>query len=379
MSTKKSLIVFFCYWISVTCGLTLPDTVIMGYANWMQCDDSIIEAVKDGVNVLMWFSVNLAVRNGLAEITSGPDLKCVARIAKELDDLNLPTIHLISIGGWNSPHPDTSVPVQTMFQEFKRWNDQDVANPELGFRGFDGFDWDIEGHDTLTHPNNLMTSECVAFMGEFSQLGKQNGYIVSMAPAESYLDPTTSVYDRILTHAYPEWTNLQPKFTYHGHNSYAPLLSSKYGKTLRGEEWVDTFDLIFIQFYEGYSHALYNITILQQDPTDYIVNFVTRVAKGWTIDFSKDPSIHVETQTISAPTTKLILGLANGWAGDGKFLLLWPQAIENAFKKLQKLHLQPLGCGFWNIKDEGRKNLYLAQSLNQFLQTRSSSPLSESF
>jgi hypothetical protein len=41
-----------------------------------------------------------------------------------------------------------------------------------------------------------------------------------------------SLYDRDLTHAYPEWveSGLQPDFKYHGHNCYAYLLA-KYGTT----------------------------------------------------------------------------------------------------------------------------------------------------
>ena len=68
-------------------------------------------------------------------------------------------------------------------------------------------------------------------MGQFSVLAKKDGYIVAMAPAESYLDPTTSQFDRSLSHPYPEWKDLQPNFRYHGHNTYAYLLA-EYGTTL---------------------------------------------------------------------------------------------------------------------------------------------------
>ena len=53
-----------------------------------------------------------------------------------------------------------------------------------------------------------------------------------MAPPESYLDPTTSLYDGSLLHSYPEWDPLV-KFNYHGWNSYASFLA-KYGTTLIG-------------------------------------------------------------------------------------------------------------------------------------------------
>jgi hypothetical protein len=38
---------------------TLPSKLIVGYANWNQCDESIVDAVASGVNVVIWFSINL--------------------------------------------------------------------------------------------------------------------------------------------------------------------------------------------------------------------------------------------------------------------------------------------------------------------------------
>jgi hypothetical protein len=37
----------------------LPEKLIIGYANWGECDDKIIEAVENGVNVVIWFAINL--------------------------------------------------------------------------------------------------------------------------------------------------------------------------------------------------------------------------------------------------------------------------------------------------------------------------------
>jgi hypothetical protein len=84
----------------------LPEKLIVGYANWNQCDEKIVEAVINGVNVVIWFSINLSVSNdGKPIITNGPDMDCVATIINKIANLGLETIHLISIGGWNSPHP----------------------------------------------------------------------------------------------------------------------------------------------------------------------------------------------------------------------------------------------------------------------------------
>jgi hypothetical protein len=125
----------------------LPEKLIVGYANWNECDEKIVEAVKNGVNVVMWFSINLAVNQdtGKPEITNGPDMTCVAERVKQIRELNLPTIHIISIGGWNSPHPDTSITAEETYENWNHWNRHIAARPELGFMGFDGFDWDIEG------------------------------------------------------------------------------------------------------------------------------------------------------------------------------------------------------------------------------------------
>eukprot|EP01049_Picozoa_sp_SAG25_P020456 SAG25_NODE_7038_length_510_cov_1.119221_1_plen_79_part_10 len=38
----------------------LPERIIAGYANWGQCDEKLVQAAQDGMNVLIWFSINLA-------------------------------------------------------------------------------------------------------------------------------------------------------------------------------------------------------------------------------------------------------------------------------------------------------------------------------
>ncbi len=115
----------------------LPDNLIVGYASWGECDEKIVTAVQDGVNVLIWFAINLSVNPGTGEpiVTGGPDLTCVKDIKTRLVEMNLPTVHLISIGGWNSPHPETSNSAENIYMSWVQWND--------GL--FDGFDWDIEG------------------------------------------------------------------------------------------------------------------------------------------------------------------------------------------------------------------------------------------
>ena len=187
-----------------------PGKLIVGYANWNQCDEKILDAVQAGVNVVIWFSINLVIdkTNGLPTIENGPDYHCVAKMIQKIRQLDLPTTHLISIGGWNSPHPDTTHSAETVFQvnlphplttsiittyykypihtvtrfmhhllihitsvssiitppitydlclqAWHEWNTQTIADPSLGFNGFDGFDWDIEGNDD----NNIFSLAC---------------------------------------------------------------------------------------------------------------------------------------------------------------------------------------------------------------------------
>jgi hypothetical protein len=53
-------------------------------ANWGQCDDKLVEVAEDGVNVLIWFSINLgATPDGREPLITGPAtgakfLDCVA-------------------------------------------------------------------------------------------------------------------------------------------------------------------------------------------------------------------------------------------------------------------------------------------------------------
>ena len=358
----------------------LPSRLIVGYANWNQCDESLVQAVRDGVNVLIWFSINLATvmsegGDRVPSIENGPDMKCVAATISAINQIDSGVIHLISIGGWNSPHPDTRVTPESMFHAWNTWNRETISDEDLGFYGFDGFDWDIEGNDSIESPYNHFTCECLNFMGKFSELAKLQGYIVAMAPAESYLDPFTHSFDRSLLHTYPE-CRVTPPFTYHGLNVYAYLLS-KYGKTAVNEQAVDTFDFVTVQLYEGYSHANYHIELQKESPVKYLVAFVERISKGWRVDFSDDRELNYESSFVSVPPERLVIGLANGWAGDGKFLLIFPEEIGEAYHAMMKSGITPRGFAFWNILDEGKESIkhagrpvWMAKGLNDFLKIR---------
>lgn len=62
-----------------------------------------------------------------------------------------------------------------------------------------------------------------------------------------------------------------------------------------------------------------------------------------------------------------MVGVANGWADDKKVLLLLPDELEQAYKRLAQYQMAPRGFGFWNIEDEGTGGLQLAKGLRSIL------------
>ena len=168
-------------------------------------------------------------------------------------------------------------------------------------------------------------------------------------------------------HEYDEWKEIIPAFPYHGLNTYTYLLSryGTYSRLVDGNDTLlPTFDFITIQLYEGYAHAEYNITQLGLTPEEVLGDLVNRLTTGWEVDFTTDEALQYDKRDmIRIPTTQLVLGLANGWAGDGKFLLLYPDQLQRTYERLSALSLAPRGFAFWNILDEGKydppHNIYI--------------------
>jgi hypothetical protein len=348
----------------------LPRSVVGGYSSWGVCGDEIVRAAASGVNVVYWFAINLGPSPG------GLDLDCIANVSATLRRLALPTTHMVSVGGWDAPHPSNYSSAADMYAEWKAWNEGVVARPGLE-AGFDGVDWDLEGNDAANSTSNEMTPHTLDLVGGFSQLAKADGYLVTLVPCESYLDPTTGAFDASLLWPYPEW---HPEFKYHGHNSYAYLLS-RYGTTttaLGGA--VSTFDAVTIQLYESFAHASYNLTerIPTQTGAEYLEAWVPRLAAGWEVDFGSAPEFGWPSQNVSVPAQQLVLGLANGWAGgaDHKSVLLMPDQLAEAWANLTARGLSMRGGTFWSIPQEGLvppaggSPLFLASALNAILHTR---------
>lgn len=91
---------------------------------------------------------------------------------------------------------------------------------------------------------------------------------------------------------------------------------------------VDTYDFITVQLYEGYSHTQYKTQILKLPPHTVITDLVKSFIAGWVVDFDCDKSVDFPTQRVTVPSSRLVIGLANGWAGDGKFLLIQPDQVR---------------------------------------------------
>lgn len=344
-------------------GWVLPNPLIGGYAN--TCDDKVLAAARQGVNVIYWFSINMFPTS---YPQGGPNLTCVAEVASTLKSEGLETIHMITVGGWDAPHPIGGTGEQ-FYQQFKEWNEQVVARP--GFEsGFMGWDVDLEGNDNQTSPWNSMTQETLDAMGVFGTLAKLDGYIVTLVPPESYFDVSTSLFSTSLTLPYPEWHS---DFLYHGHNSYAYIFN-------RYPIW----DAVTIQLYETYSHAGYNISVLQQRPSDYLQKWVSALAAGWVVDFSSVPELNYSSQVVTLPPPQLVIGLANGWAGGAggggpRAVLIMPEEVGVAYNSLLAAGGETAtfrGATYWCISEEGdippaqSTPLYLAAGLNEFLHTR---------
>jgi chitinase len=310
-----------------------PGPLIVGYANWGECDQEIVQGVRNGVNVVIWFAINLGKNATQAPtIHGGPNLTCVAETVKQIKDLNLPTTHLLSVGGWDAPHPDTSFSGQKWAEVWDTWNKHTAARPDLGFAGFDGLDWDLEGNDNKNSTINHFTLAQLQLMGDMSQSLKRKGYVVSMAPPQSYFDPSTPVFNRDLLNApaYEPKAAWHPEFHYHGRNVYSYIVS-KFGTT----DGAVTFDFVSVQLYESFSATDYDITQRMVPAADYLASFSKAVIDGFHCDFGSDPSLNFSSRTVSLLSSQLVLGFSRGSRGDAKSVFIEPTDVGKAYTSLE--------------------------------------------
>lgn len=351
MSTSKRILI--CLGLLLTLlpiimsrkGRKLPEHLAIGYAMDNETDELIVKGVENGLNVVIWFSCNLIDDNEKAKVQSTIKFNELVQRAKEIKNKGYDVTHLISIGGWAYPHPDDK---HTAKEYFEAWEEFNKQLSDAGFEGFDGFDWDIEGHNDKENPGNIFKIKTLDIMGELSQLAKNAGYLVTMAPAESYLDATMNDFSLSLLLPYPEWVGkLQPEFEYHGRNIYAYLLK----KYEFSENQVKTFDFISVQLYESYAHALYKYKHEGVNFGKILKNTVEAYKNGWTVNFSQVPETGLEDSIITVEPERLVIGMANTWKSK-KILLIPKNQIYEAYYYLRFSGLNVRGFMYWNISQD---------------------------
>ena len=286
-------------------------------------------------------------------IYGGPDLDCVGRIAPLIP---YHVTQMISIGGWDAPHCsalDASNPERINGLKWANiwheWNVNVVAKKgeDGGWRGFDGIDWDWEGNDDQSSPFNTLPLPCLDLMGEMSVELKRKGYVVSMAPAESYFDASRSDFDVDLRHEYPEYDN---RFKYHGLNAYV-YVYQRYKYFSQETDNVKpklTFDWVMVQVYEKWSHALFNVSISKQVAGEYFSRIYHMYTSGeWMVKLDSGN----DGDFVSVHPQQLVLGLGTGWAtNENGFFYLDPSELKDVYKSSSH---QYRGFGVWNVKDDG--------------------------
>ena len=340
----------------------LPDRLLIGYAT--TCTENVAQAVRNGVNVVIWSFLEIRKAGTMDKESwtinwNSLDPACIRQLIHDLDNEGYSdTIHLVSFGGWNGPHIDTEICYEKWFDIWMQ------AATDVGFHGID---WDLEGHDDLQSSTNTFSLDCLDFMGCISRKAKEKGYIIGVAPPQSYLDTQNSKFSRAVNLVDNDRT-WHGDFHYFGSNVYAYLLA-KYG---------DYVDFISIQFYESYSRAAMSVYGPDQmNAASYFEIYAKDLeSKNFSIfvEFENDPSSGLSNQWVPLPQSKLIFGFANGWALDtnDKALFVTSGDVEMAYQKLREDHLEPRGFMFWVIGEEGKNGVQYASSLSRILETRRS-------
>ena len=347
--------------------LSLPSKLLIGYATTNGIS-KVVDSVRSGVNVVVWSFVeyrgsgggggthgddddgdgddndnnhnngDVCSNNQPVICYSTFDLDLARQTIVKLDEEGLDdVIHLVSFGGWNGPHLP---PIFSSNELYESWK---IAFGDT----FDGFDWDLEGHDDLKSQTNILTIECLTCMGEMSILAKNDGYIVGMAPAQSYLDIESRRFSRYLNLTDETRTksdDWHSDFQYFGANCYAYLLS----------KYADAIDFVSIQFYESYSKAGLSCYGRGMPKDVYLEKYVQELQRmndedgGMFVDFNNDPSLEYASRNVKVPISKLVFGFANGWGIPGdKVCYFEPSEIETSYNRLADQNITPRGFMFW--------------------------------
>ena len=307
---------------------TLPTgRLLVGYATDRSLrEDKVVAACRQGVNVVIWSFAHLEVEDDVPRVRPTFDVDAVRATQKRLEAEKLDVRHLVAFGGWNGPHPDEKLNGKEWFEVWRAWN---VAH---GFV-FDGCDWDLEGNDDASQ--NL-SEAMVALVADFRREAEPPGYVIGLAPAESYLDAGSAEVDLLLNHQprapWRPGENGFPAagFPYAGRNAYAAVLA---------RAGMDSVDAVSVQLYEGYSSACYALTRGGASLSAY----AQEVAAGLSTK-----GVTVGDDVVRVPREKLLLGFAHGRAAHEKFIRGEP---EDAARAVEAADLR--GAMYWVIDEEG--------------------------
>ena len=226
----------------------------------------------------------------------------------------------------------------------------------------------ISENDDLSSSLNYFPKKTMDMIGGISKLAKKDSYIVTIVPAQSYLDihsPKFSQYVN-LTDKDRDWHS---DFHYFGQNTYAYLLA----------EYGDYIDLVLVQFYESYSRAAMEIFHHHIAPEAYLSFYVQGLFNNhqqFYVDFEQDPDIGLKSKNVDLPLSKLVWGFSNGWAlsiqDQQRHIFFQPECVQAAYQDLVDWMMEPRGFMFWNIDSEGDNGIFYSKELNNILHIRSS-------
>jgi len=151
-------------------------------------------------------------------------------------------------------------------------------------------------------------------------------------------------------------------FHYFGFKIHAHLLS-RFGSYI---------DFVSVQLYESYSDAAMSIYHYKVPPEEYLKRFISSYHENkaqWHVDFDQDIALEYSSRTVELPFSKLVIGLANGWAiNEGeKVIFFTSEQINSAYRQLLQAGMKPRGFMFWVIGEEGNHGIRYAKDLASIL------------
>ncbi len=362
---------------------SIPKTapLIIGYGSNAKSGKAE-QAIIDGANIIIWSFIHLHISDeddrSSASIKTGLDLDEIKRIRDKYEHV----VHMAAFGGWNGPHPPTFSDGSSL--SGGKWCDVFMEFNDMNNDVFDGIDWDYEGNDDLNAPTAKFTLETLDIMADFTISAKSHGLIVSMAPAESYLDATAhpgtidatfslrlDLPPRAWTssHASEEDKKIINGFSHAGRQCYAYVLA---------KAGVESFDFISIQLYEGYSPYVYEVGRQQANPVEAIMRRIDGFISGYHVD--KMPLSSTDYK-VKLPPSKLVIGVANRWADGVKFCKIDPNTLVTCFEITKKKYGEGfLGVMFWTVEEEGEAEddkTRMAHELKQEFQATHPNPSEE--